>query len=266
MSLFLQIQDLYNQSLSARLTDQLFSVVLLVGFAIYSLRRQNAIEEKLEKYMEEDREELKEVIANNTKAFEMFNNKVIKLSAVLVLLLFTSCKHIRKTHETLVKDSLVTHAQTTITSNYTRDRVREIKDSGIVIPSRKASTVLGVDEQKPLYTDKGVPKSNKTRTKQNGIEINTSANPDGTLSIDASSDSMLLIIKGITRERDSIDQALNLLKNNSNTISHVQATNTKTSQKGWSFTAILFAFSAGIASTWLIGKFQLINKLKLLIG
>lgn len=65
--------DLLTNSLG----DQLFSIVLLVCFAIWMIRRQNdekaerqKLQDKLEKYMEEDRKQMMSVIENNTKVME----------------------------------------------------------------------------------------------------------------------------------------------------------------------------------------------------
>lgn len=68
--LLLQIADAAQQGLISRLGDQLFSIIMLVGFAIYSLKKQTKLEEKLEKYMSEDRERMIDVIDNNTRVME----------------------------------------------------------------------------------------------------------------------------------------------------------------------------------------------------
>lgn len=59
-----------SASLTERLTDQAFSIVLLVGFAVFMLRRQKQLEDKMDKYQEEDRQEMRQVIETNTRALE----------------------------------------------------------------------------------------------------------------------------------------------------------------------------------------------------
>lgn len=66
-----------TELLSNRLGDQLFSIVLLVVFAVWMIRRQNdekaerqKLQDKLEKYMEEDRKQMMDVIQNNTRVME----------------------------------------------------------------------------------------------------------------------------------------------------------------------------------------------------
>ena len=76
--MLLQIVEAAQQSVVSRLGDQLFSIVMLVGFAIYSLKKQNQLEEKLEKYMDEDRQRMISVIENNTKVMERLEEHLDK--------------------------------------------------------------------------------------------------------------------------------------------------------------------------------------------
>lgn len=69
--------EVASELLSNRLGDQLFSIVLLVVFAVWMIRRQNdekaerqKLQDKLEKYMEEDRKQMMDVIQNNTRVME----------------------------------------------------------------------------------------------------------------------------------------------------------------------------------------------------
>lgn len=57
-------------AIASRLGDQLFSIVLLVGYAFYSTRKQKQSDERMDRYMAEDRERMMKVIENNTKVME----------------------------------------------------------------------------------------------------------------------------------------------------------------------------------------------------
>lgn len=53
-----------------QLTDQAFSVVVLIGIAWILWKRQIKLEDKLTQYLDDDREKMLGVIENNTKVME----------------------------------------------------------------------------------------------------------------------------------------------------------------------------------------------------
>lgn len=74
----LTIAEGVNESFISRLGDQAFSIVLLVAFAVWSIRQQQALKAELTKYVSEDRERMFDVIENNTKAMERFTDSTAK--------------------------------------------------------------------------------------------------------------------------------------------------------------------------------------------
>lgn len=64
-----------SSNIASRLGDQLLCIILLLSFALYSIKRTNALEKKFDEYMKTDREKLEECIRNNTKALEIFENR-----------------------------------------------------------------------------------------------------------------------------------------------------------------------------------------------
>lgn len=61
-----------------RVGDQAFSIVLLVVFAVFMLRRQKQLEDKMAKYQEEDRAKMMDIIQNNTRVMERIENHLDK--------------------------------------------------------------------------------------------------------------------------------------------------------------------------------------------
>ncbi|MFN4249273.1 MAG: hypothetical protein ACK4EY_16215 [Flavipsychrobacter sp.] len=61
-----------------RVGDQAFSIVLLVVFAVFMLRRQKQLEDKMAKYQEDDRTKMMEIIQNNTRVMERIEDHLDK--------------------------------------------------------------------------------------------------------------------------------------------------------------------------------------------
>lgn len=64
------IESSPGQVLWQQLTDQAFSVVVLIGIAWILWKRQIKLEDKLTQYLDDDREKMLGVIENNTKVME----------------------------------------------------------------------------------------------------------------------------------------------------------------------------------------------------
>lgn len=74
--LLLQAQDMLPPTFWEKAADQMFSILLLAVFAYLVWRKLSASEEKMTKYLEEDRKKMMEVIENNTRAFERLYDKI----------------------------------------------------------------------------------------------------------------------------------------------------------------------------------------------
>jgi hypothetical protein len=74
--LVLQVTEVIPPSFWEKAADQLFSILLL-GVLAYTLwRKLTAVEDKMTKYLEDDRKQMMEVIENNTRAFERLYDKI----------------------------------------------------------------------------------------------------------------------------------------------------------------------------------------------
>lgn len=203
--LFLQIAEAYGQGLASRLSDQLFSVVLLVGFAIYSLRRQKQIEDKLEKYMQEDREEMKDVIAANTKAFENLSMRISAKSLLILAIggvfMLTSCGVFKKHTKTelSIRDSIERISIEEV--EFLSIQEIETKDTIISISSRLATGVLKPPDLTPIFTISGevLPRSHTFRDK--GVKVDLTVLPSGDLQVDCYCDSLQLLVEKLRKEK-----------------------------------------------------------------
>lgn len=261
----LQITEAYAPAFSARLADQIFSIVLLVGFAIYSVREQSKTNNKLDKYIEEDRKEMLEVIKNNTEALKIINTKMLTSILLLVFMLSTlySCSSLKKTNKTL------SSTETGSTENLSQEdsssyELTETKSSIVGIPEKKLSGTLAGDALKPVYNDKGEAKPNTTTFKGKGLSMSATAKPDGSIDLNANCDSITLINEGLRRE-------LKRLKNSTasktvETVKYVQVVSKEKIKRGFSW----FAFSIGVLSTaifvWLSNKFQFLSIIKKIVS
>lgn len=59
-----------EQTVLQRLSDQAFSVIVLIGIAWILWKRQIKLEDRLTQYLDDDREKMQGVIENNTKVME----------------------------------------------------------------------------------------------------------------------------------------------------------------------------------------------------
>ena len=74
--LLLQAQDILPPTFWEKAADQLFSILVLAVVAYLVWRKLTAVEDKMTKYLGEDRKEMMEVISNNTRAFERLYDKI----------------------------------------------------------------------------------------------------------------------------------------------------------------------------------------------
>lgn len=254
------LQAALEDSLLGRLTDQLFSISLLVFYAVYAARRQKALEDKLDKYMEEDREEMKAVIQNNTRAFELFNAKVAKMAVLIGLLVISSCgiRKIRKEHSELS----VTRIQTATSEQATRDAFRSVYryDSLLGIAPRSLGLTLSPEAQKPVYNEKGEARPNTTYQKGNGVNINATANPDGTLDITANCDSMNVLVRALKRENSELREFKSREQSKSDSTRVI--VQSRTVKTGPGYSGVILSFAAGIACAWLFNWFQIPTLIK----
>lgn len=77
LTILLQATDITGTIVS-RLGDELFSIMLLVSYAIYAERRNKAMQVKFDKYIEADRERMLTVIENNTRVMERLEDHLDK--------------------------------------------------------------------------------------------------------------------------------------------------------------------------------------------
>ncbi|UKJ09067.1 hypothetical protein [Solitalea lacus] len=75
-NILLQAAEVLPPGILEKLGDQLFSIIILVAVAYLFWKQQNKLSEKMEKYIEEDRAQMLEVIEKNTKAFERLDDLI----------------------------------------------------------------------------------------------------------------------------------------------------------------------------------------------
>lgn len=74
--LLLQVTEVLPPTIMEKLGDQLFSIIILAVMAYLFWKQQNKTQEKMEKYIEEDRKQMQDVIEKNTKAFERLDDLI----------------------------------------------------------------------------------------------------------------------------------------------------------------------------------------------
>lgn len=255
----LALLDAAEQSLLDHLNGQPFQIVLLVVFAIYSVRRQNATEAKMEKYISEDRERANAVINNNTKALEKFNELWPKITSFLVFcFLMVGCRTTKResSHSfTGIKTELNS------TASVFADRYTQKRDSLLGISARTVQMTLSGDDLKPVYNDKGQAKGNTTQKKENGVTLTATAQPDGTLVLNGTCDSLTLRIQNLTSENYYLQSLQSTTESQWLKSSTAQSTaKTKTAFPGTAY----FAFLAGMACCWMLNRFSIPTLLKTL--
>lgn len=257
MNILLQVPQLYEQSLVSRLGDQLFCIVLLVGFAIYSLRRQKSIEDKLEKYMAEDREEMKDVIQNNTAVFKEVIAKLGRLSAVVFLVLLSSCRPYKSIHKVATTDTLK-NLSAVSTNTVVSEKTETVqKDTIISVPTRIISGKLFADDLKPVFNSNGVAKPNKKEISGNGVKVLTTANPDGTIDVVASCDSLNILVRGLTTQNRELISYRDSVEHTDKYASHSRISDTKKTKTGISYWSLLLGAATGGVCVWLFNRFQI---------
>lgn len=209
--------------------------------------------------MEEDREEMKAVIQNNTKAFELFNAKVAKLALLIALAAISSCslRKVRKEHSELS----VTRVQTA-SEQSTRDAFRSVYryDSLLGIAPRSLGLALSPEAQKPVYNEKGEARPNTTYQKGNGVNIKATAKPDGTLDITANCDSMNVLVRALERENSELREFKSREQSKSDSTRVI--VQSRTVKTGPGYSGVILSFAAGIACAWLFNRFQIPTLIK----
>ncbi|SMO48092.1 hypothetical protein [Solitalea koreensis] len=74
--ILLQITEVVPTGIVERLGDQFFSISILLVVAYLFWKQQGKLSEKMEKYIEEDRKQMLDVIEKNTKAFERLDDLI----------------------------------------------------------------------------------------------------------------------------------------------------------------------------------------------
>lgn len=69
-SILLQISAEPASTLFTRLTDQLFTIVLLVTISWLLWKRITKVQDRMDQYLNDDRKEMSEVIKNNTQVMQ----------------------------------------------------------------------------------------------------------------------------------------------------------------------------------------------------
>lgn len=260
--LLLQIAESYAPALSSRLADQIFSIVLLVGFAIYSIREQAKTNAKLDKYVEEDRKEMLEVIKNNTEALKIINSKMLhSLIALFCFLLIASCSSVKKSNKTLFASEIQQNQQSLADSS--KYELTEQKTTTTGVPEKKLSAKLVGDDLKPVYNDKGEAKPNTTIFSGKGISLKATANPDGSIDLNANCDSITLINQVLRRELKELKNSTTKSAVKTNTQFEV-ATKQKI-KKAFSWLAFSIGVVSGATLYWLSSKFQILSVIKKMI-
>lgn len=254
---------IYEQSLLDHLNGQPFQIVLLVSFAIYSIRRQNASEARMEKYISEDRERMISALDNNTHTLDKFNelwSKITKITVTLLVLIFCGCRTVKK--ESSISSSHIRTAQTNDNSLIS-DRFISKRDSLFGFSGRKISNHLSGDDLKPLFNDKGVAKPNTTNRKENGMTLETTVQPDGTIVVNASCDSLTFLVQGLTTENNYLRSVQNSTSSQvDENHSEVKESKSKTMFSGLT----VFAFVAGMACCWVLNRFNIPTLIKTLFN
>jgi uncharacterized membrane protein YccC len=77
-AILLQISPTADTTFWSRVADQAFSIVLLVAVALLLWRQYKSLEARLNKYMEEDRQKMLDIISNNTRVMERIEDHLDK--------------------------------------------------------------------------------------------------------------------------------------------------------------------------------------------
>ena len=259
--MLLQVTEAYAQSLSGRLADQIFSIVLLVGFAILITRKYNKLEEKLDKYMEEDRQEMQKIIDNNTKVLERILSKNLLLIVFLFGMMFVGCRTVKKTNITKKTDSSFVSNTEKVNSKVETNTNTQIKDSAIGIAGASVSGKLKGDDLKPVYNEKGEAKPNKNTIKGKGVNIDVTANTDGSIDVSANCDSQTIIIKGLIRQNIETNSRYDSLVSASKYNSHSEETISSKVKGGFNWLAFFCGFAVGAVAIYLINKFSIASSI-----
>lgn len=260
--LLLQIKEVYEPALMSRLVDQMFSIVLLVGFAIYSVREQAKTNSKMNKYIEEDRKEMIEVIKNNTEALKIINNKMLHSVLAFFFIFLSSCSSVKKSSQTQLASQIQQNQQ--LLADSSKYELTEQKTTTTGVPEKKLSAKLVGDDLKPVYNDKGEAKPNTTIFSGKGISLKATANPDGSIDLNANCDSITLINQVLRRELKELKNSTTKSAVKTNTQFEV-ATKQKI-KKAFSWLAFSIGIVSGATLYWLSSKFQVLSVIKKMIS
>lgn len=199
-----------EQTLLDHLNGQPFLVVLLVIFAIYMVRRQNASDAKLEKYIAEDRQKMLDVIENNTLVLKQIS---VKLQASFLLLFFSllsfgfmSCRTSKKTiSKTVSSDSVSAVSAVWVKSSKSYTKETTIKDTTITIAARSVEDTFQIADFSPLYTAEGKAVPNVKTITGKGIHGQVTALPGGGVAFRCIADSLQMRLNALYREREVLE-------------------------------------------------------------
>lgn len=130
----------------------------------------------------------------------------MKNLTILLLCLLCSCATMRRFRS--VEQSVTDSASHSVTDSMQALQLRYHSassiDTTIYVAGRIATLVIPAVELQPVYDASGKAVTREYRRDIDGMHIVASLNPDGSLLITATADSLNLVIKGLIREKDSI--------------------------------------------------------------
>lgn len=199
---FLVITEVAQEGFVTKLADQAFSIVLLVLIAVLLWRRIRQMEDKLEKYMNEDREEMKEVISNNTRAFDRI---AAKLTCIVLFFAigFSACATRKITTEVTRTDTARIELAEIKTAAYAYHE-KVTRDTVITIAPRLIRDTLDHADLSPLVNIQGQKVANTHRARSDGITSTVTVLPGGGVAVECQADELTLQVRSLTYQRDSL--------------------------------------------------------------
>lgn len=124
--------------------------------------------------------------------------------AIIVAMLLASCANTKKVQrtESITKDSIATSTIQSEDGAVIRTRIRELRDTAIVIQYRSVADTL--DELEPAYTADGTEVSRKHEAVTQGLRASITRLPGGKYVLECTADSLTVVVKGLQRSYDSL--------------------------------------------------------------
>lgn len=219
MNLFHQVlqvtphADAYPGFIS-RLADQAFSIVLLVLAVYWFARRANnqdkqikEMNEKLERYMTQDRVSVQEALNRSTKVMESLENLLkapaMRTSIILFLILaLTGCARTKR----------VARSEATATESYIyKDTAshqhvsgggysRIVRDTAITVAERSLQFQLQATDVRPAQTADGIAVARNYYRQADGLRAAVTVLPNGSVDVQCQADSLRLVVAGLITE------------------------------------------------------------------